>query len=262
MRIKASKAKGGNNIMKETNKICLITGASSGIGKYIAYEMVHRGWQVIVIARRKNKLNELVEVLGKDNLIPMVCDVSKFDQVKDVSTEIKNNDLCPTLFFLNAGIGDEENDKGLDWELHKRIFDVNYFGTINWINQWITLLKKKGRGTFIATSTIQSFRGVPGAAAYGASKSALNYCFESLDAMYYKDNIRFFLVYPGPVDTAMLKTDSPLPCTWKPQKAAKYIVRKVLKDTSKIKFPLFWVILMRIFKLLPDKLYLRIFRMK
>jgi len=99
--------------MIETNKICLITGASSGIGKYIAYEMVHRGWLVIAIARRKNKLDELAEVLGKDNLIPIVCDVSKFDQVKNVSTEIKNKNLYPTLFFLNAGDGDEENDKGL-----------------------------------------------------------------------------------------------------------------------------------------------------
>lgn len=248
--------------MTETNKICLVTGASSGIGKYIAYEMVHRGWRVIAIARRKNKLDELAEVLGNDNLIPIVCDVSKFDQVKNVSTEIKNKNIHPTLFFLNAGDGDEENDKGLDWELHKRIFDVNYFGTISWINQWIALLKEKGGGTFVATSSIQSLRGMPGAAVYGASKSALNYCFESLDAMYYKDNIRFLLVYPGPVDTAMLKTDTPLPCTWKPQKAAKYIVRKVLKGSTKIKFPLFWVILMRIVKLLPNKLYLRIFRMK
>jgi len=81
----------------------------------------------------------------------------------------------------------------------------------------------------------------------------ITHCFESLDAMYYKDNIRFLLIYPGPVDTAMLKTDKPLPCTWKPKKAAKYIVRKVLKGSTKIKFPLFWVILMIIVKLLPNK---------
>jgi len=246
----------------KTNKICLITGASSGIGKYIAYEMVHRGWQVIAIARSKHKLDELGEFLGKDHLIPMVCDISKFNQVQEVSTVIKNKNLHPTLFFLNAGDGDEENNKGLDWDLHKRIFDVNYFGAISWVSQWIASLKEKDGGIFVATSSIQSSRGMPGAAAYGASKSALNHCFESLDTMYYKDNIRFFLVYPGPVDTAMLKTDNPLPCTWKPKKAAKYIVRKVLKGSEKIKFPLFWVILMRIITLLPNKLYIRIFRMK
>jgi short-subunit dehydrogenase len=226
--------------MVGTNKICLITGASSGIGKYIAHEMVHRGWRVIAVARSNNN----------------------FDHVKDVSTELKNKNLYPTLFFLNAGDGDEENDKELDWEFHKRIFDVNYFGTISWVNQWINLLKEKDGGVFVVTSSIQSYRGMPGAAAYGASKSALNHCFESLDAMYYKDNIRFSIIYPGPVDTAMLKTDKPFPFTWKPKKAAKYIVKKVLKGSTKIKFPLFWVILMGIVKLLPNKLYLRIFRMK
>lgn len=243
-------------------RICLITGASSGIGKCIAYEMVHRGWLVIAIGRSGNKLDDLGEVLGKDNLVPMVCDVSKFDHVKEVSTEIRNKNLYPTLFFLNAGDGDEENDKGLDWELHKKTFNVNYFGTISWVDQWIAQLKEKDGGIFVATSSLQSSRGMPGAAAYGASKSALNHCFESMDAMYYKDNIRFHVIYPGPVDTAMLKTDEPLPWTWKPEKAAKYIVRKVLKGSTKIKFPLSWVILMGIVKILPNKLYLRIFRMK
>ena len=248
--------------MEETKKTCLITGASSGIGKHIAHEMVQRGWRVIAVARRKNKLNKLCEVLGKENLIPMVCDISKFDHVKEVSIALKNKNLHPTLFFLNAGVGDEEKDKGLDWVFHKKIFDINYFGTISWVNQWIDILKEKDGGKFVTTSSIQSYKGMPGAAAYGASKSALNHCFESLDAMYYKDNIRFSIIYPGPVDTAMLKTDKHLPFTWKPKKAAKYIVRNVLKGSTKIKFPLFWVILMGVVKLLPNKLFLYIFRMK
>jgi len=244
------------------NDICLITGASSGIGKSIAYEMVQRSWLVIAIARSHDKLMELSDILGRDNLIPIVCDVSKFDQVKEVSDYIKNRHLYPTLFFLNAGDGEEENDKGLDFELHQKIFDVNYFGTISWIKEWIDLLKEQNGGSFVATSSIQSFRGMPGVAAYGASKSAINYCFESLDAMYIKDNIRFQLIYPGPVATAMLKSKNSLPFTWKPDKAAKYIVAKVLKGSSKIKFPLFYVLMIGIINCLPNALYLQIFRTK
>lgn len=244
--------------MVASNKFCLVTGASSGIGKHIAYEMVHRGWKVIAIARRSDKLEKLAKYLGEDKLIPIVCDVSKFDQVRDVSTELINKKIYPSLFFLNAGDGDEEDDKGLDWEFHKRIFEVNYFGVISWVSQWIPVLKEKGGGTFIGTSSLQSFISMPGAAAYGSSKSALSYSFKSLDAMYYKDNIRFALVYPGPVDTANLKTDKPLPSTWKPEKAAKYIVKKVLKGSIKIKFPLRWVLLTGIAKCLPN----RVFRMK
>ncbi|MCK4791119.1 MAG: SDR family NAD(P)-dependent oxidoreductase, partial [Desulfobacteraceae bacterium] len=244
--------------MAVSNKFCLVTGASSGIGKYIAYEMVHRGWKVIAIARRSDKLEELAKHLGEDKLIPLVCDVSNFDQVKEASAELMNRELYPSLFFLNAGDGDEEDDTGLDREFHKRIFEVNYFGAISWVSQWIPVLKEKGGGTFVGTSSLQSFVAMPGATAYGSSKSALNYSFRSLDAMYHKNNIRFALVYPGPVDTAMLKTDTPLPGTWKPEKAARYIVKKVLKGSTRIKFPPRWVLLTGIGKRLPD----RVFRMK
>ena len=133
---------------------------------------------------------------------------------------------------------------------------------LSWINQWISPMKERNGGIFVATSSLQSSRGMPGAAGYGASKSAISHCFESLHAKYHKDNIRFLVIYPGPVDTAMLKSDRPLPFTWKPEKAAKYIVRKVLKGSTKIRFPFIWAMLMRIIRVLPDKLYLRIFEMK
>ena len=239
--------------MAVSNGFCLVTGASSGIGKHIACEMVHRGWKVIAIARQGDKLDRLAGTLGEDRLIPILCDVSNFEQVRDVSTELMNREIYPSLFFLNAGDGDEEDDGSLDWEFHKRTYEVNYFGAISWVSQWLPMSKERGGGTFVGTSSLQSFIGMPGAAAYGSSKAALANCFESLDAMYYKDNIRFAVVYPGPVDTAMLKTDRPLASTWKPEKAARYIVKRVLRGSTNIKFPPRWVILVGLGRLLPKR---------
>ena len=242
--------------MAMPNKICLVTGASSGIGKHIACEMIGKGWKVIAIARRGDKLDKLAKSQD-EKLIPMVCDVSDIDQVRKTSTELMNKEIIPSLFFLNAGDGDTE-DENFDLELHKRTFETNYFGAINWIDQWIPVLKKKGGGTFVGTSSLQSFISLPGSAAYGSSKAALNYTFESLDAMHYKNNIRFALIYPGPVDTPMLKTDKPISSAWKPEKAAKYIVKKVLKGSVRIRFPPRWVLLLGIGKRLPKSF----FRMK
>ena len=90
------------------SKYCLVTGASSGIGKHIAYEMADHGWKVIAIARRGDKLDELSESMGEDKLIPMICDVSDLDQVENVSTKLMARGIYPALFFLNAGDGDEE----------------------------------------------------------------------------------------------------------------------------------------------------------
>ena len=237
-----------------TSKYCLVTGASSGIGKHIACEMVVRGWKVIAIARRGDELNKLAKSLGEGKLIPMVCDVSNPDQVKKTSTELINRKIIPSLFYLNAGDGDEE-DENFDLDLHRKTFETNYFGAINWIDFWMPILKKNGGGTFVGTSSLQSYVALPGSAAYGSSKAALNYTFESLDAMHYKNNIRFALIYPGPVDTPMLKTDKPIPSAWKPEKAANYIVKKVLKGKMKIKFSPRWILLLGIGKRLPRSFF-------
>jgi len=243
--------------MMETHNTCLVTGASSGIGKHIACEMANRGWRVVAVARRKDRLDELAKSQEKDAIIPLACDVSDFDQVRAVSSEMVSKGLLPSLFFLNAGDGDEETKEGLDRELHKRVFEVNYFGVVNWVSHWLPIVREKGGATFVATSSLQSFRGMPGSAAYGASKAAVNHCFQSLDALYHRDNMRFVLVYPGPVDTPMLKTDSPLPVTWQPERAARYIVRKVERGSRRIAFPLFWRVLITLIRGLPRRVYVK-----
>ncbi len=248
--------------MAEGPKTCLVTGASSGIGWHISKEMAGRGWRVVAVARRDKKLLKLQKELGIKNMIPVVCDVGKPEEIERASKKLKKRSIYPTMFFLNAGTGDIEDDKRFNLDLHRRTFDVNYFGTVTWLKYWLSDLKKKGGGKFIATSSIQSLRGMPGATAYGASKAAINHAFQSLDATYRKDKIRFVLVYPGPVDTDMLKSDQPLPSTWKPEKAAKYIVKKVFKGAAKIKFPFLWVVIIKLITMLPDWLYLRMFGLK
>ena len=244
--------------MNKPRKCCLVTGASSGIGRQIAHEMVGRGWLVVAVARRKDRLDELADELGKDKLIPFVCDVAELGQVKEVSREMQGKGLVPELFFLNAGDGDEEKEGSLELDYHRRIFDVNYFGVMNWVSLWLPIVLEKGGARFVASSSMQSFKGMPGSAAYGASKAALNNCFESLDAFHHTRNVRFVLVYPGPVDTPMLKTDQPLPVTWKADKAARYIVKKVEKGALKIKFPMFWRFLITLLRMLPNSLYLKV----
>src|SRR5437660_5825759 len=87
-------------------KTCLITGASSGIGKHLAIEMVKRGWKVIGVARRAELLDRLAQDLGDAMFTPFVCDVGDVEQIHTVSETIRAQGLQPTLFFLNAGTGE------------------------------------------------------------------------------------------------------------------------------------------------------------
>jgi len=240
-----------------TTKTCLITGASSGIGKALAEEMIAKGWRVIGIARREAQLREIQKHLGA-SFIPYICDVGSLEQIRKISAEIKASDLKPTLFFLNAGMGDIETKWQVSTEAHKKTFDVNYFGVIAWVEEFLPIAKQLGGGTFVATSSIVSLFTPPGAAAYGASKAALVNSFQSLRLSYLKDKIGFSLVLPGPVDTYMLKGAQNLPFTHNPNKEASYIIKQVFKGKKVIEPAWFYSTLFRLTWWLPDSATLKL----
>lgn len=244
--------------INETTKTCLITGASSGIGKHLAIEMVNRGWTVIGIARRAELLEQLKKTLG-ESFIPFVCDVSDLKRVHDVSETIKARGLKPTLFFLNAGTGEIEPKWSIVTADHQRTFATNYLGTLAWIEEWLVLVKALGGGTFVATSSVNALLATPGAAAYSASKIAIVHCFDSLRRQYLYDNIGFSVVLPGPVATDMLKGfPNGLPFTHGPDEEARFIIDEVFAGKKQIEPSWYYSISSRLLNLLPDAAVVKI----
>ncbi len=244
--------------INQSTKTCLVTGASSGIGLEISREMIKRGWKVIGVARRQEKLKELAAELGF-GFIPYQCDVSIPVQIHDASDAIKKQGLQPTLFFLNAGTGAPYHKFQPMMPMHKECFDTNYFGVIAWVDEWINDVKAYGGGTFVATSSVNAIFAPPGCDGYGASKAALNGCFKSLRLRYFNDGIGFVLVLPGPVATPMLKAPKTLPFTHNATDEARYIVEQVFKGKKQIEPSWFYSCLLRILNWLPDSIVLNIF---
>lgn len=242
--------------VNEKTKTCLVTGASSGIGLEICREMVKRGWKVIGVARRQNRLTNLAKQLGP-RFAPFVCDVSVEEQIRQTSDKIRKQGLKPTLFFLNAGTGDIEDKFKPFLENHRKTFATNYFGTVTWVEEWINDVKALGGGTFVATSSISSLFASPLAGGYAASKAAINLCFEGFRLQYRADNIGFVLALPGPVRTNMLKTDKPVPFTHEPNEEALAIVDGVFAGKKRIEPAWFYSIVFRLFRLLPDRFVLK-----
>lgn len=221
------------------------------MGEALVPIMINKGWHVIGIARRFDKLQSLQTEFGSQNFTPYCCDVSLLDEIKKTSDQIKKSGLTPTLFFLNAGGGWLEEIEKFDVNLHRKTFDVNYFGAIAWIDQWLPELEKK-EITFVGISSLVAYHPTP-AAAYCASKAALRSCFKSLQLQYHNTPVRFITVFPGPVDTAMLKSDKKLPFTWTAEKAADYITQRVFKNEKNIAFPLFWSLFFKTLQFIPHK---------
>lgn len=237
------------------NKIALVTGASSGIGEAISRELVKRGWTVVGIARSEDKLMQIQKELP-GSFIPIACDVSEKERIEEASKQILEKKLCPSLFFLNAGIAGEaviENPNQFDLKIHERIMQVNYFGVLAWIEFWEKPCQENGGANFIATSSVNAIFAPPTGSAYSASKAAIAKAFESLALTYFGTNLRFSVVYPGPVDTAGLKAPRKLPFTWTAEKMGKCMVNFALSNKSSCEPFFFYKILTRLLRALPAK---------
>jgi len=244
--------------VKVNKNVALVTGASSGIGEAVSRELVKRGWLVIGVARSLDKLSRIGQEL-QDSFIPIMCDVSKKENIVKSSEEILGMNLCPTLFFLNAGIAGEpviENPNKFDLAMHEKIMQVNYFGVLAWLEFWEKPCLEKEGANFIATSSINAIFAPPTGSAYSASKAAIAKAFESLSLTYYGTKLRFSVIYPGPVDTAGLKGN--LPFTWSAQKMGKYMVNFALSNKSRSEPFLFYKIATRLLRVLPEKLTMKI----
>ena len=236
-------------------KIALVTGASSGIGEAISKELVKRGWQVVGIARSMDKLDQLQKELS-EAFIPVTCDVSQKEQIVKASSSILKKGLIPSLFFLNAGMAGEaviENPNQFDLKIHEKIMQVNYFGVLAWVEFWEKPCQERGKTNFVATSSINAIFAPPTGSAYCASKAAIAKAFESLALTYFGTNLRFSVVYPGPVDTAGLKAPRKLPFTWTAEKMGKCMVDFALSGKSSCEPFFFYKITTRLLRALPAK---------
>jgi len=241
-------------------KIALVTGASFGIGSALVRELIDQNWIVIGIARSIEPLMAIHNELGHA-FIPVICDISQISDIRSTCQDILCKDLCPSLFFLNAGIAGEqalENPNEFKIDIHQRIMAVNYFGVLAFVECFEKSCLKNGGGSFIVTSSVNAIFAPPTGSAYCASKAAISKAFESLSLTYWGKNLKFLSIYAGPVSTDGLM--GRLPFTWTPKKMAHYMI--TLSERKKLRgYPsFFYWITCHILRILPDGVVMRILR--
>lgn len=239
-------------------KIALITGVTGALGAQLAHNLLLEGWFVIGVARNPDLLKKLHETFG-EKFIPKVCDVTDLESIHTMRDELVSQNKIPSLFLLNAGSGSSEEKNHIDLELHKNTMDTNYFGILNWVESWISNLQTEG-GVFVAISSILAKISTPGSAAYCASKAAIASCFQSLRFLHKSSNIKFMTIFPGPIKSAMLKSDTPIPFAQAPDTVAEKILKAIKKNKRTFVFPLFYRVLFGILRLLPESIASRIIR--
>jgi hypothetical protein len=157
------------------DKVILITGASSGIGKETAIEFAKLGANIILVARRKEKLEQVANELKEFHVSTLVCtcDVSKKEKVKEMSKMILEKFDSVDILVNNAGfaIYGSVNDLTID-EIESQM-ETNYFGMIYCIKNFLPLMLKKKSGHIVNVASVAASFGLPGIASYCASKFAM-----------------------------------------------------------------------------------------
>ncbi len=190
--------------MKLLGKVAVVTGASSGMGKSIALLYAKEGASVIAVARRKEKLDEIVEMAKnyEGKIIAMQGDVSrKEDNEKMIDLAVKNFGKIDIL-VNNAGIMDEMMPVGeVEDELWSNVMNVNLNGPFYACRRAVNLMTQQGGGNIINVGSIGGLNGCRAGVSYTASKYALLGLTKNIGFMYADKGIRCNIICPGGVES-------------------------------------------------------------
>lgn len=185
--------------MKLNDKVVIITGASSGIGKALAIEFASRGANLVLAARHYVALCELTESLEKEYKIQAVavqCDVSVEE---DCAHLIKQTILTFNkidVLINNAGISMRALFKDVDLKVMKTLMDVNFWGTV-YCTKYALPHLLKSQGSVVGVSSIAGYKGLPGRSGYSASKFAINGFLDVLRLENLKTGLHVLTACPG-----------------------------------------------------------------
>jgi short-subunit dehydrogenase len=157
------------------NKVVLITGASSGIGKESAIEFAKLGANIVLVARRKEKLEQVAIELKKFNVIILTCpcDISKKEQVKEMSKTVLEKFDSVDILVNNAGFAIYGSVFDLSIDEIESQMETNYFGMIYCIKNFLPSMLDKKSGHIVNVASAAASFGLPGIASYCASKFAM-----------------------------------------------------------------------------------------
>ena len=228
-----------------------ITGISSGIGKSLAIELVKLKHNVWGIARNIEALRLLETELGSKNLFITQCDLENTEDMKLVFDQMKKNDFLPDVIVLNAAVNTVNTDD-FDLDEYRKSININLYGSLFWVEQFINEFLKRGSGQFIAISSTSAFRKGPGGASYSASKAALSITFRRLRTQFMETGVKFSTVYFGPINTKSWSGPKLKLFVPSEDKAVSFIIKLLKKANGEYFFPLFTTLLAKLSLLFSD----------
>ena len=232
---------------KITNKVAIVTGASSGIGLAISRTLAQQGIKVVMAARNITKLKELEKELNDMNydVTAIACDVTCSEDCKSMVSQTiakySRLDIC----VCNAGISMRSMFDDANLDVLHQLMDVNFWGAVNCIKYALPYIQES-KGSIIGISSVAGIHGLPGRCGYSASKYAIKGFLETIRIENLKKGVHVMIAYPGFVSSEIRnsaltsdgsrqgKTPRNEDKMMTPDQASKIIVNGIIKRKREI----------------------------
>ena len=230
------------------DKVAIVTGASSGLGRELAVALANLGAKVVLAARSEGPLQELASELGQENTLVCPTDVTDLKLVENLARKTVETWGSIDLLFNCAGVFRAAGFGSVSIESFRQTVEVNIMGTVHCLKAVIPYMRQQQNGRIVNLSSLAGKYPVPGSSDYSTSKYAIAGLSNALRQELKHDNIYLTAVYPAFIATPILNGHLKsvreclfyrLTCSYTPQMAAKSILKAVRKKKREIILPRF-----------------------
>lgn len=238
----------------------IITGASSGIGTALARHYAKQDCILGLVGRRESALRALADELATPADV-FAADVRDTAAMRSLASAFIARHGAPELVIANAGVSTGTlTEMPEDLEAFKAVLDINVLGIVNTFQPFIAAMREAGCGKLVGIASVAGYRGLPGAAAYSASKAAAITYLESLRVELRTGGIQVVTLCPGYIATPMTAHNPyRMPFLMSADEAARSMAGIIDSGKTYAVLPWQMAIVARVMRILPNWLYDRLF---
>ena len=242
------------------SKSILITGASTGIGRALAFEFSRRGYALGLCSRRLELLELMRDELSRETKIVIAkLDVVEFKRVQEVLSRMAEELGGVKIVIANAGVAERSHPGEGTFYLDRNVIEINLLGAIATIDAGTDILKKEGGGQIVGISSVAGFRGLSSTPAYSASKAALSTYMEGIRNKLKEHKIVVTVLNPGFIDTPINTHRKSRPFVISAEKGARLMADMIEKKIWSSAVPVWpWSFITKIMCLVPERLWSKI----
>lgn len=233
-----------------------LTGASSGIGEALARHYAARGATLGLVARRADRLAQLAASLGV-TVETYPCDVRDLPAMRAAGAHFIERHGAPDVVIGNAGISHgTSTEREEDIAAFRDILEVNVMGLVHTFHPFVAALRAQRRGRLVGIASVAGFRGLPGATAYSASKSAAIKYLEGLRVELRGSGVGVTTLCPGYIATSMTERNPyRMPFILPAAEAARRFVRVIDAGRAFATVPWQMAIVGALWRALPNPVF-------